>query len=95
MKILMPPPSHDQQGNTGRPTGFWLEEFAALYFALAAEVQHHVERERCSKLRFSTDRATCNAINRGRGGRVSNVETGNAAGASLALQPTESNPEKG
>ena len=24
--------SHDQLGNTGRPTGFWLEEFAAPYF---------------------------------------------------------------
>ncbi len=25
--------SHDQLGNTGRKTGFWLEEFAAPYFA--------------------------------------------------------------
>jgi putative intracellular protease/amidase len=24
--------SHDQLGNTGRKTGFWLEEFAARYF---------------------------------------------------------------
>lgn len=24
--------SHDQLGNTGRKTGFWLEEFAAPYF---------------------------------------------------------------
>src|SRR6202034_3944352 len=24
--------SHDQLGNTGLPTGFWLEEFAAPYF---------------------------------------------------------------
>ena len=29
MKILMVLTSHDQLGNTGRPTGFWLEEFAA------------------------------------------------------------------
>src|SRR5580698_3484003 len=29
MKILMVLISHDQLGNTGRPTGFWLEEFAA------------------------------------------------------------------
>jgi putative intracellular protease/amidase len=32
MKILMVTTSHDQLGNTGRKTGFWLEEFAAPYF---------------------------------------------------------------
>src|SRR3954451_24414212 len=32
MKILMVLTSHDQLGNTGRETGFWLEEFAAPYF---------------------------------------------------------------
>jgi putative intracellular protease/amidase len=32
MKILMVMTSHDQLGNTGRKTGFWLEEFAAPYF---------------------------------------------------------------
>jgi putative intracellular protease/amidase len=32
MKILMVLTSHDQLGNTGRQTGFWLEEFAAPYF---------------------------------------------------------------
>ncbi|HLK20553.1 MAG TPA: DJ-1/PfpI family protein [Bryobacteraceae bacterium] len=32
MKIMMVLTSHDQLGNTGRPTGFWLEEFAAPYF---------------------------------------------------------------
>src|ERR1700753_3355930 len=32
MKILMVLPSNDQLGNTGRTTGFWLEEFAAPYF---------------------------------------------------------------
>jgi putative intracellular protease/amidase/predicted enzyme related to lactoylglutathione lyase len=32
MKILMVLTSHDRLGNTGRPTGFWLEEFAAPYF---------------------------------------------------------------
>jgi putative intracellular protease/amidase len=31
MKILMVLTSHDQLGNTGRKTGFWLEEFAAPY----------------------------------------------------------------
>lgn len=33
MKILMVLTSHDQLGNTGKKTGFWLEEFAAPYFA--------------------------------------------------------------
>ncbi|HEY1472294.1 MAG TPA: type 1 glutamine amidotransferase domain-containing protein [Candidatus Acidoferrum sp.] len=32
MKILMVLTSHDQLGNTGRKTGFWLEKFAAPYF---------------------------------------------------------------
>lgn len=32
MKILMVLTSHDQLGNTGRKTGFWLEEFATPYF---------------------------------------------------------------
>jgi putative intracellular protease/amidase len=32
MKILMVLTSHDQLGNTGKKTGFWLEEFAAPYF---------------------------------------------------------------
>jgi putative intracellular protease/amidase len=31
-KILMVLTSHDQLGDTGRKTGFWLEEFAAPYF---------------------------------------------------------------
>src|SRR4029450_9472446 len=32
MKIVMVLTSHNQLGNTGRKTGFWLEEFAAPYF---------------------------------------------------------------
>ena len=32
MKIVMVLTSHDQLGNSGRKTGFWLEEFAAPYF---------------------------------------------------------------
>jgi len=35
MKILMVLTSHDQLGNTGRKTGFWLEEFAAPYYVLS------------------------------------------------------------
>jgi putative intracellular protease/amidase len=34
MKVLMVLTSHDVLGNTGRKTGFWLEEFAAPYFVL-------------------------------------------------------------
>ena len=33
MKILMVLTSHDTLGNTGRKTGFWLEELAAPYYA--------------------------------------------------------------
>ncbi|RFU49673.1 type 1 glutamine amidotransferase domain-containing protein [Paraburkholderia sp. DHOC27] len=32
MKILLVLTSHDQLGNTGRKTGFWLEELAAPYY---------------------------------------------------------------
>ena len=33
MKILVVLTSHDELGNTGRKTGFWLEELAAPYYA--------------------------------------------------------------
>ena len=32
MKVLMVITSHDELGNTGRKTGFWLEELAAPYY---------------------------------------------------------------
>jgi len=32
MKILMVLTSHSELGNTGKKTGFWLEEFAAPYY---------------------------------------------------------------
>jgi hypothetical protein len=32
MKVLMVLTSHDRLGNTGRKTGFWLEEMAAPYY---------------------------------------------------------------
>lgn len=35
MKILMILTSHDQLGDTGKKTGFWLEEFAAPYYTFA------------------------------------------------------------
>jgi putative intracellular protease/amidase len=34
MKILMVLTSHDELGDTGHKTGFWLEEFAAPYYVL-------------------------------------------------------------
>ncbi|MET3133275.1 putative intracellular protease/amidase [Oxalobacteraceae bacterium GrIS 1.11] len=34
MNVLMVLTSHDQLGNTGHKTGFWLEEFAAPYYVL-------------------------------------------------------------
>ena len=33
-KVLIVLTSHDRLGNTGKPTGFWLEEFAAPYYVL-------------------------------------------------------------
>lgn len=35
MNVLMVLTSHDQLGDTGEKTGFWLEEFAAPYYVLA------------------------------------------------------------
>lgn len=32
LKILMVLTSHDQLGNAGKKSGFWLEEFAAPYY---------------------------------------------------------------
>jgi len=37
MNILMVLTSHDQLGNTGMKTGFWLEEFAAPYYVFKDE----------------------------------------------------------
>ena len=34
MKILFVLTSHDQLGDTGKKTGFWLEEFVAPYYVL-------------------------------------------------------------
>ncbi|MGN7295232.1 type 1 glutamine amidotransferase domain-containing protein [Rhizobium sp. SAFR-030] len=40
MNILMVLTSHDQLGDTGRKTGFWLEEFAAPYYAFLEAGAH-------------------------------------------------------
>lgn len=34
MNVLIVLTSHDQLGDTGKKTGFWLEEFAAPYYVL-------------------------------------------------------------
>jgi hypothetical protein len=34
MKVLFVLTSHDQLGNTGEKTGFWIEEFATPYYTL-------------------------------------------------------------
>lgn len=41
MNILMVLTSHDRLGDTGKPTGFWLEEFAAPYYVLK-EAGHRI-----------------------------------------------------
>ena len=35
MKVLIVLTSHGELGDTGKKTGFWVEEFAAPYYALA------------------------------------------------------------
>lgn len=37
MKVLMVLTSHAELGNTGKKTGYWIEEFAAPYYVLADE----------------------------------------------------------
>ena len=37
MKVLMVLTSHSELGNTGKKTGFWVEEFASPYYVLADE----------------------------------------------------------
>lgn len=39
MKILFVLTSHDQLGDTGHKTGFWLEEFAAPYYLISPDPQ--------------------------------------------------------
>ena len=50
MRILMVLTSHDQLGNTGRKTGFWLEEFAAPYFVFtdAGRILHENAPDRAA-----------------------------------------------
>ena len=67
MKILMVLTSHDQLGDTGRKTGFWLEEFAAPYFVFRdAGVQLEDPLLRKADSRRSIPRATSRKIKRTR-----------------------------
>ena len=62
MKILMVLTSHDQLGNTGRKTGFWLEEFAAPYFVFRDAGVELTLLHRKAGSRPSIRRATCRKI---------------------------------
>ena len=58
MKVLMVITSHDQLGNTGRKTGFWLEELAAPYeFSRTLGLRSRLRPRRAADRR-STPRAT-------------------------------------
>jgi putative intracellular protease/amidase len=55
MKILMVLTSHDKLGNTGRKTGFWLEEFAAPYFVFKdAGVELTLASQKCGQPTLDT-----------------------------------------
>ena len=58
MKILMVLTSHDKLGDTGRKTGFWLEELAAPYYVFRdPEPRSRSRPPKAAGLR-STPRAT-------------------------------------
>jgi putative intracellular protease/amidase len=59
VKILMVLTSHDQLGNTGLKTGFWLEEFAAPYFVFK---DAGVENQTSAMTRFKEDTAAQKAL---------------------------------
>ena len=59
MKILMVLTSHDKLGNTGRKTGFWLEEFAAPYFTFLDAGATVTVASPKGGSRLSTRSATC------------------------------------
>lgn len=59
MKILIVLTSHDVLGNTGRKTGFWLEEFAAPYFVFRdVGVQLTLAHRKVGNRRRSEERFT-------------------------------------
>jgi hypothetical protein len=58
MKVLMVITSHDQLGNTGRKTGFWLEELAAPYYVFKTPASRLRSHQRKAGARRSIPRAT-------------------------------------
>src|SRR5690348_1637405 len=58
MKILMVMTSHDQLGNTGRKTGFWLEELAAPYYVFKDSGADITLASQRAAVHRSTQRAT-------------------------------------
>ena len=60
MKVLIVLTSHDKLGDTGKPTGFWLEEFAAPYYVFkdaGAEIvqireRHHKDKKTGDEEKF-------------------------------------------
>ena len=59
MNVLFVLTSHDQLGDTGKKTGFWLEEFAAPYYLLKdAGRRSRWLRPRAASRR-STQKALC------------------------------------
>ena len=58
MKVLMVITSHDQLGNTGRKTGFWLEELAAPYYVFKTPASRSRSHHRKAAARRSIPRAT-------------------------------------
>ena len=67
MNVLVVLTSHDQLGNTGRPTGFWLEELAAPYYRLKQAARGTTDR---SQLPNSPSDALTVAVEPGPAGRV-------------------------
>ena len=58
MKVLMVITSHDQLGNTGRKTGFWLEELAAHTTFSRTPASRSRSHRRKAAVRRSIPRAT-------------------------------------
>jgi hypothetical protein len=55
MKILIVLTSHDQLGDTGKRTGFWLEELAAPYYVLKETLRRKFRADfswRCHLLEY-------------------------------------------
>jgi|SRR5579872_2178682 len=72
MKILIVIASHHQLGDTDRKTGFWLEEFAALYAADRAplRISRKSNRDRAEPAFVDRGREDTHGNGRSSGGRL-------------------------